>query len=587
MLDLGAEVNRVKWVLVLVLVVMVPAPVGSDSSQTSSSLRFPLHTSHTSPVTGAVTLSADPPLKPGLIGVQFKLDGYVLEALVPAPPYRVLWSAASTTNGEHTVAAEARYASGVVIEAAPLTFTVANPETFNRVYYVDAIAGNDSVDGLHPGTAWKTITKANSSVMAGDTVLLRGTFPGQYIRPTVPGTAAKPITFKSYPGETAVLVSGRYGAAVWLPSLSYVIVEGIAIRQVGSDAVPITSGSHHVVLRRCDLRDGPAIKITSANDNVIEFNTIADVGREAANAGDAIWVANGSSRNRILYNTLRNAGHALIGIGGDRAGDADVLDNVVAHNDLSNPWALPLGLTWKARRTLVEHNTMHDGGTSPTTRAMSRSGIQVYASENTIRYNVVSNNAWAGLELAAYTYATSITQDAIGNQIYHNVVYGNGAWGLVLAEKNGRKVRDNLIANNVFLDNGGYTYSGRVYTIGIDQYHNPTAWPVGSLEGNQIRNNVFRRRRGFAGETLVLRIRNPRHGDNLDYTLTKFEETYPEARDNLEVDPLFTDEVKHDFTLQARSPAMGRGMIIPGVPYKGSAPDIGAFPSPRSPRNSR
>ena len=46
----------------------------------------------------------------------------------------------------------------------------------------------------------------------------------------------------------------------------------------------------------------------------------------------------------------------LISVGGSQVGDAECLDNVIAHNKLSNPWAGNMGLTWKARQTLIEHN---------------------------------------------------------------------------------------------------------------------------------------------------------------------------------------------------------------------------------------
>ena len=76
---------------------------------------------------------------------------------------------------------------------------------------------------------------------------------------------------------------------------------------------------------------------------------------------------------------------------------------------------------------------------------------------------------------------------------------------------------------------------------------------------------------------MVLRIRSDGLGGNLTYTLARFQATYHEATDNLEVDPLFTDEAGRLFTLWPDSPAANRGLRIPGAAHRSSAPDIGAF----------
>lgn len=524
-------------------------------------------------------LTAEVPPDPGLLAVQFKLDGYVLDAPDTTRPYEVVWSAASATPGEYTVTAEAHYRSGAVIVSAPLRLTVVNPPTFNRVLYVDAASGDDGKDGASPETAWRTLEKANRSVVAGDTVLLRGTFTAQQIRPAVSGTPAKPITFKSYPNQTAVLAGGRSGVAVRLEARGHIVVERLRIQNVPGNAVMLDAGAHHNVVRDSYIADtgtapgayGHAIRITRSSDNLIERNQIIDVGDLNGDKGDSIWIDNGSSRNRVLKNTLRNAGHALIQVGGDRAGQAEVADNVVAGNSLSNPWGTGMGLGGMARRTLVERNRISDAKRANVN--FTATAIQIMSRDHIIRYNEVFNNATSFL-LLGYVYTEkgeALPQDAIGNQIYHNVFYGNGSYAIWMSEKDGRSVRDNLIANNIFFRNSG------PYTIGIEHYHNPTAWPVGSLNGNRIVNNILLGEPGSAGKSAVLRIRNTSQGENLTYTLAQFQETHREATDNLEIDPLFTDEAKRVFTLRAGSPAVDRGLRIPGVVYHGSAPDIGAF----------
>ncbi|MBI3029560.1 MAG: right-handed parallel beta-helix repeat-containing protein [Candidatus Rokubacteria bacterium] len=567
----------------------LPLPV---AAQPAALPGFAICASQSSPVTGVVTLSADVPPEAGLLGVQFKLDGYPLEALDTAFPYEILWSAASAVNGEHTITAEARYASGEVIESAPFHLTVANPLAFNRTLYVDAASGDDANDGLGPSTAWRTLDRANQSVVAGDTVLLRGTFVGQVIRPLTSGTADRPITFRSAPGATAVLDGGWFAAVVWLDrgsAESYIIVDGLAMTNIGSpigvSGVFLAEGAHHNVVRNSDLTGTDILIYDGSSDNVIDANIIRDVGDEAANIGDSVWIANGASRNLILNNRLTNGGHSLIQIGGDRPDDADVLDNVVANNVLSNRWATPLILSWRARRTLVEGNRISDGarnGVNP-----PGPGIQIAAGDNIIRYNEVFDNAGAGIHVGGFAFGP-IGQDSIGNQIYHNVFYGNGGTAapanagqagvaILLFEQDGRTVRDNLIANNVFFRNSGFAFGGAIYSVVIEHFQTPVAWPEGSLNGNRIQNNILLREPGSAGELAVLRIRRPDQGGNVDYTLAQFEALYPEAANNLETDPRFADEANRVFALQAGSSAIDEGVIIPGVHFQGAAPDIGIF----------
>src|SRR2546425_3977642 len=133
-------------VMLLAAWLTTPAVAQSLASVTVSA-------SQASPESGAVTVTASVSPTTGLTGVQFKLDSYGLEALVTVSPYRVTWSAASTANGAHTLTAEARYSDGSVVVSAPLALTVANPETFNRLLYVDALGGNDANSGLSATSA--------------------------------------------------------------------------------------------------------------------------------------------------------------------------------------------------------------------------------------------------------------------------------------------------------------------------------------------------------------------------------------------------------------------------------------------------
>jgi len=566
--------------LMVILVFLIPGSGQALHTHVWAQTGVTLAASQSSPVSGAVTLTATVADITNLIGVQFKLDGYVLEAEDTTVPCSIVWSAASATSGSHTLTAQARYSDGSVIVSDPLVLTVANPASFNRLLYVDAQAGNDANDGLSLTTAWKTLPKANASVQPGDTVYLKGTFSGQYIRPALSGTADKPIRYASVPGDQAVITRGLYGADVWLDGESYIVIEGLRLMD-GPYNVQLGwyDPVHHVTIRGNTIERGVMLVVRSS-DNVIEGNVIRNVGSEAKNSGDAIWLANGASRNKILRNHMTNAGHGLIAIGGDRTGDAECRDNVVAYNHLSNPWAMPLAIGWMARRTLVEYNKIRDATQNGVN--YPRYGFTLQASDNIIRYNEIFNNTGGGIQINAYTYAGSITQDSINNQIYNNVIYnngyngGDGGPGLMISVNHNREVKDNLIVNNIFLRNSGFAFNGSMHTIWIDHYHNFTGWPAGSLNGNTIKNNIFLRQSNSAGEISVIMV-PPGAINDLFYTLPEFEAIYSEVENNLEVDPLFVNEAATNFRLQSGSPAIDKGQVLPGVVYNGAAPDIGAY----------
>jgi hypothetical protein len=73
-------------------------------------------------------------------------------------------------------------------------------------YYV----ATDGDDG-HPGTLaepWLTIDYAQSQLVPGDILYVRGGIYPETVTMDVSGTAITPITIKAYPGETAIR---RYG----------------------------------------------------------------------------------------------------------------------------------------------------------------------------------------------------------------------------------------------------------------------------------------------------------------------------------------------------------------------------------------
>jgi hypothetical protein len=87
--------------------------------------------------------------------------------------------------------------------------------------FVDAAKGNDANDGSEK-SPWRSINHALPELNAGDTLYLRAGSYYENVYCAVAGTAEKPITIRSYPGEIATIDGGlpefqRDPATAWEP----------------------------------------------------------------------------------------------------------------------------------------------------------------------------------------------------------------------------------------------------------------------------------------------------------------------------------------------------------------------------------
>lgn len=109
-----------------------------------------------------------------------------------------------------------------------------------KTYYV-AKNGSDS----NPGTQsqpWLTISHAAVVARAGDTVYVTGGVYSEFVNLAHSGKAGTPISFESYPGQTAVIdgtglkVSGTQGLISIAGARSYITVNGFEIRNLSTSS---------------------------------------------------------------------------------------------------------------------------------------------------------------------------------------------------------------------------------------------------------------------------------------------------------------------------------------------------------------
>jgi hypothetical protein len=127
----------------------------------------------TAPATVSLTASASDNV--GVNRVEF-YEGATLLATRTSVPYALDVTYAAANAGTHTYVAVAFDGAGNNAASTVLTVTVSAPASVDR--FVDAAAGSNSNDGLSAATAYKTLTKAMSTVGANGTVwLANGSYP--------------------------------------------------------------------------------------------------------------------------------------------------------------------------------------------------------------------------------------------------------------------------------------------------------------------------------------------------------------------------------------------------------------------------
>ncbi|MFY9674939.1 MAG: DUF1565 domain-containing protein, partial [Terriglobales bacterium] len=105
-----------------------------------------------------------------------------------------------------------------------------------KIYYV-ATTGSDSNPGSQ-AEPWLTISHAAKVARAGATVYVMGGVYNEIVNFPHSGPPPAPITFQSYPGQTAVLdgtglkVSGTQGLITIAGNRSYLTISGFEIRNL-------------------------------------------------------------------------------------------------------------------------------------------------------------------------------------------------------------------------------------------------------------------------------------------------------------------------------------------------------------------
>ncbi len=342
----------------------------------------------------------------------------------------------------------------------------------NSSFYVSK-AGDDS----NPGTQtapWRTIQHAADVVRAGSTVNVRGGIYEERVNIKASGNATEGyITFRSYPGETAILDAehlapdGRSGLLT-IQNKSYIRIEGFEIRNYRTANRRLTplgisvmgAGSHiellknnvHHIEQTFNGRDAPgrgangfgiAVYGTDAKTPISELVIDGNEVHHLKTGSSESLVVNGNVTNfRITHNVVHDNNNIGIDVIGfertapdpavDQARDGVVSGNLVYNitsrgnpaygNDENSDGIYVDG----GARILIEQNIIHDVDFGIELASEHKDRATSYI---TARNNLIYRCHTAGVSIGGYAPERGHTEHStvVNNTLYDNDTSGTGS----------------------------------------------------------------------------------------------------------------------------------------------------------------
>jgi Right handed beta helix region len=360
----------------------------------------------------------------------------------------------------------------------------------NSSFYVSATG-----DDANPGTQakpWRTVQHAADTVRAGSTVNVRGGIYEERVSINASGNASDGfITFRSYPGESAVLDAGHLvpegrSGVLTIHNQSYVRIEGLEIRNYRTAEHRLAplgisvmgSGTHiellhnnvHHIEQNFQGRDAPgrggngfgiAVYGTDASTPISELVIDGNEVHHLKTGSSESLVVNGNVTNfRITHNIVHDNNNIGIDVIGfertapnpavDQARDGVVSENLVYNitsrgnpaygNEQNSDGIYVDGGT----RVLIERNVLHDVDFGIELASEHKGRATSYI---TARNNLIYHAHTAGVSIGGYDPERGRTEHCtvINNTLYENDTSATGS-GEFQMQYN---MQDDVFKNNI------------------------------------------------------------------------------------------------------------------------------------------
>ena len=316
--------------------------------------------------------------------------------------------------------------------------------------YFVATDGNDTTGDGSIGTPWATLTKATTTVSAGDTIYIRaGTYNEESYIDTS-GTSRSPIKIMNYNGETVIFDGEntrtrfiRIGDFDYAAVVSYVWIDGLEIKNY-VNAIRAVEGANNNVIKNIHAHNNSADGIVTFQDTDLQpggsgFNLIQNCHAEY-NDYHGIKIA---GVGNIVRNCVTNHNGGISGDGqGLQISDNNwdvIVDGLITHNNNVH------GVRVNAK----PHNEFHGAVLrNITSYSNTERGLQLAGQAS----NILVVDA---LIYSNTTYGVSIDTDASDSEFYNVTSHSNSSTGVRLNSEGATGIDNILFDNLLSYNNGG------------------------------------------------------------------------------------------------------------------------------------